>query len=285
MVEIFLLEQLAAFAKWGTLSQAAAELGITQPALSHSMKKLEEEIGVPLFERSKSKITLNETGRVAARYARKVLEADKEMLERTREFDRSQRTIILGACAALPINRLLPVLQENFPRMAVTTEITEDEKLISGLKRNIYQLAVVHEPIRDPDIFAERYFEEHLSITVPTGHFLADREKVSFRDLEGISILGHGGAGFWIGRCQEKLKGGRILLQDSIDVLGELVDASRLPAFNSDSVPGKNQEIKGRVILPISDQAAQATYYLACLETEKERYQAVFAKACLESEK
>ena len=45
MVEIFLLEQLAAFAKWGTLSQAAAELGITQPALSHSMKKLEESSG------------------------------------------------------------------------------------------------------------------------------------------------------------------------------------------------------------------------------------------------
>lgn len=86
MVEIFLLEQLVAFTKYGTLSKAAEELHITQPALSRSMKKLENEFGVSLFDRSKSKIILNETGKVAAQYAEKVLEADREMLERTIAF-------------------------------------------------------------------------------------------------------------------------------------------------------------------------------------------------------
>lgn len=54
MVETFLLEQLIAFAKYGTLSKAAEELHITQPALSRSMKKLENEFGVSLFDREKS---------------------------------------------------------------------------------------------------------------------------------------------------------------------------------------------------------------------------------------
>ena len=78
MVEIFLLEQFVAFAQCGTLSRAAARLHISQPALSRSMKKLEDLFGVPLFDRAKSRIALNETGKVAARYALRVLEAARE---------------------------------------------------------------------------------------------------------------------------------------------------------------------------------------------------------------
>ncbi|MBQ9060837.1 MAG: LysR family transcriptional regulator, partial [Firmicutes bacterium] len=68
MIETYLLEQFAAFARWGTLLKASEELHITQPTLSRSMKKLEEEIGVPLFHRTNSKLVLNETGQVAAEY-------------------------------------------------------------------------------------------------------------------------------------------------------------------------------------------------------------------------
>lgn len=117
MIEIYLLEQLEAFARCGTLSQAAEELHISQPALSRSMKKLEEEMGVPLFDRAKSKISLNETGQVAAGYARRVLEADREMIERTVAFERSRRTIAVGSCASLPVNELMPAFQECFWQM------------------------------------------------------------------------------------------------------------------------------------------------------------------------
>ena len=51
MIDIFLLEQLDAFARTGTLSRAAEELHITQPALSRNMKKLEATLGVSLFNR------------------------------------------------------------------------------------------------------------------------------------------------------------------------------------------------------------------------------------------
>ena len=56
MMELYLLEQLIAFSRQGTLSGAAEKLHISQPALSQSMKKLEESLGVSLFERSKNKI-------------------------------------------------------------------------------------------------------------------------------------------------------------------------------------------------------------------------------------
>ena len=56
MLDIFLLEQLDAFARNGTLSRAAEELHITQPALSRNMKKLEEALGVSLFTRESSRV-------------------------------------------------------------------------------------------------------------------------------------------------------------------------------------------------------------------------------------
>ena len=54
MIEIHLLEQLDAFAEYGTLSEAAEKLHTSQPALTRSMKKLESELGVTLFIRSKT---------------------------------------------------------------------------------------------------------------------------------------------------------------------------------------------------------------------------------------
>ena len=99
MIEIYLLEQLCAFAEYGTLSKAAESLHISQPALSRSMKKIEEELGVSLFERDKAKISLNETGELAAKLATELLSLNLGMVRRIKAFDRSQRSITVGACA------------------------------------------------------------------------------------------------------------------------------------------------------------------------------------------
>lgn len=96
MMELYLLEQLIAFSRQGTLSGAAEKLHISQPALSQSMKKLEESLGVSLFERSKNKIALNENGIMAVQLGEKLLEQSREMEERLRLFDRSRRTLSVG---------------------------------------------------------------------------------------------------------------------------------------------------------------------------------------------
>lgn len=274
MIEIYLLEQLVAFEEYGTLSRAAEELHITQPALSRSMRKLEDEFGVALFDRSKSRIALNETGKTAVMYARRVLEADREMIERTVAFDRSRRTITLGSCASLPARTLLPELHERFRGMAVTTEITTDERLLSGLRNHIYQLVILHERPKDSDqdIFWKSYMDERLAVTFPADHPLASRDSVTFRDLSGLSILAHGGSGFWIDICRKNLKDAKLLIQDSMEMLSEIVDASTLPVFNSDRAVREHDNEDGRVTVPIADKAAHITYYLAWLKGDEKHY-------------
>lgn len=276
MIEIFLLEQLVAFEKAGTLTGAARELHITQPALSRSKKKLEEEFGVPLFDRSNSKLALNETGKTAARYAERVLEADREMIERTLAFERSRRTIVLGACASLPVNALMPALQEAFDNMAITSEIVPDARLISGLKHHVYQLAILHALPDDPDLFCQKYMEERLFISLPASHPLARRDAVSFRDLDGLTILASGRSGFWLDICRSRLVNARLIIQDSMELLGELVESSSLPFFHSDRALEAGYLSPDRVVLPIQDEDAHGTYYLSCLSSEQDRYRSIF---------
>ena len=116
MIENYLLEQFVTVAKCGTLLKAAEELHVTQPSLSRSMKKLEEEFGVSLFHRENSKIILNETGTVAAEHAERVLEANREMVDHVLSFERPLRTIYVGSCAPLPMNDLFPSFRKGSRR-------------------------------------------------------------------------------------------------------------------------------------------------------------------------
>lgn len=279
MIEIYLLEQLTTFARTGTLSRAAEELHISQPAMSQSMKKIEDEFGLSLFDRDKSKITLNSTGKTAAKYAERVLEANREMIEMTFAFDRKKRTIVLGSCSSFPSRKLMPILQEHFGEMAITSVIVNNDRLISGLKDRIYQLVVLHNEPNDPDIFYQQYIKEQLCISVPEEHPLASRKTVSFQDFAGTSILANGDSGFWLDICRQNMNESNLLVQKNLQTLKEVVGASSLPVFNSTQMLERGHNIPGRVTIPISDDSVRITYYLACLKTEKRRYQVIFNSA------
>ena len=73
------MRQLDAIARTGTVSAAARELHLSQPALSRSVRRLEDELGVELFERSGRHVELNEVGRAALEWARQLLRDERLM--------------------------------------------------------------------------------------------------------------------------------------------------------------------------------------------------------------
>lgn len=148
MIEIHLFEQLAAFADCGTLSAAAEQLHISQPALSRSMQRLEEELGVSLFERQKSRLTLNETGELAVRYARNLLLQEESMIQQLRDFDRKRRTICVGSCAPVLIPDFATLLSRLYEGMTISTELTGDPRLPEYLREGRYQIAILHKSRR-----------------------------------------------------------------------------------------------------------------------------------------
>ena len=278
MLEIYLLEQLEAFARCGTLSAAAEELHLSQPAMTRSMKKLEEIIGVPLFERQKNKLALNENGKLAAEYARRVLEQDREIIERIRAFDRANHTISIGACAPVPLDQIVPLLSHLFEGMTISQELGTDAALLSRLRDGEYKLVIFHEQPGDEYLYWKKCGSEKLYLVVPQTHPLAKHEKgILLRDLEGQSILLFSQIGFWYELCIEKIPHPRFIMQDDFHTFGELAYASALPVFTTDHFIDRGEYARdGRVLLPVLDPEASVTYYLACARKDKRKFKQLF---------
>ena len=275
MIELYLLEQFEAFARYGTLSRASKELHISQPALTRSMKKIETDMGIALFHRDKRKLTLNDVGKVVAEYARRILDEEQEMRIRAVETDRRTHMITLGSCVVVAVNHLVPILMQSFRDRSILTEIASDEVLIERLKNHSCQLAVLHERPEDNAIFCQRYFSEQLCISLPKDHPLAGRKVLSAADLKGLSILTFD-VGFWVDLCKRKMPETSFLIQTDADAMHELVGASTLPVFNSDRMLEDGYIPDNSISLKLDEDFAHTDYYVACLDSEKFRYNSFF---------
>ena len=109
-MELYQLEELAALAEYGSISKAAESVGVSQPAMSRSMKLLEEDIGVSIFQRTSNTIELNDTGRLAASLAIEITSNVKKAMEEIRDFDRRKRIILVGSEAPAPLWSVVSML-------------------------------------------------------------------------------------------------------------------------------------------------------------------------------
>lgn len=281
MLNLLELEQLSAFAEYGTLSKAAEKLNVSQPTITRTMQHLEDEFGVPLFERSKNHIALNETGRRAVSYAGQLLKDAEKAVEDVRAFDRSLHTITVSSCAPAPLWRLLPMLSAAFPDMTLSSSIKNTLSVLEDVKSGHCLLAVLPgmpEEGKIPETYCCRPFmKENLAVCVPPDHVLAGYKEVSFEVLNGYNFLLGTRLGFWDDMCREKMPASRFLVQTDQFTMEELIRESSLPCFVTD-VAEYDEEIYGdRIVIPISDQAAKITFHIVYNGTYK-KYAPVFAQ-------
>lgn len=278
MIENYLWEQLAAFAKYQTLSEAAKNLYVTQPALSRSMKKLEQIIGVELFTRRKNFIALNENGKLAAECAKNILEENLRAVEKIRDFDRKNRTISIGCCAPVPMNEIIFLLTQNFPDAAITSELNVDDYLLKGLRENFFNLIILHQKIDDAEIFSTECGNEKLFLAVPPNHKFADKSGVYLEELNGEKILLYANIGFWHEFCKDKVPAAKFLIQCDRPTFKELAESSALLSFTTSVLIEMGHAQKNCIYKPILDSEADVTYYCACKVNQLERFKKFFEK-------
>ena len=274
MLDLYQLQQLLTVAECGTLSAAAQRLHLSQPALSRSMQRLEAELQVPLFLRQKNKLALNDNGRLAVEYARKLIEQSREMADRIQALDRSRRTISVGSCAPAPLWEIPPLLCELYPERTVSSELRENEALLQGLKDGAYQLIILPYPVQQAGIFCTRYREEHLFFSLPPAHPLAKRSTLRLADLNGETMLLRNHLGFW-NQTTGEMPDARFLVQEDF-AFDELVKASDLPCFTSDLAIQRDGSIPSRVTIPIEDEIANVTYYCLCKSADQSALKRIF---------
>jgi DNA-binding transcriptional LysR family regulator len=188
------LEVFLTVARERRFSRAAEKLYRTQSAVSQTIRKLEVELGEPLFDRSSREGVLTDAGRVLQEYAGKLInlrQDAQEALVELRELQKGKLSIAANEFTSL---YLLPVLAE-FRRLHPTIKITVRRSLGSHIPDDVLkhdvELGVLSYDPEEPQLKSAVVYLDELAFVVPPGHPLASAGEVSIRQLGAESFVAH----------------------------------------------------------------------------------------------
>src|SRR5213594_1744673 len=193
-MDISQLEVFLAVAREGGFSRAAAKLFRTQSAVSQAIRKLESEIGEPLFDRSSRDGLLTDAGRVLQEYAERLLNLRndaQEALVELRELHKGKLAIAANEFTAL---YLLPVLAEFrrlHPMIKVTVQRALGSHIPDDVLRHNSELGVLTYDPQEPQLHSVVVYLDELIFVVPPSHPLAGERQVSIRQLGAESFVAH----------------------------------------------------------------------------------------------
>lgn len=272
MTDIYLLEQLVAVKNNKTLTKAANQLGISQPALSKSMKKLEDLLQIDLFRRTNRKIELNETGMFFAQKAEVYLAEGENLLSQVQTFAKSLSNISVGTCAPIPIWELSPVLSTSFPQMSITTELATNEWLLNRLAHDKYQMVVLSFSPTEEEYFSAKFLSEEMFLSVPESHPFYNKESISPSELAGQFLIVYNEIGIWDNWIRSNFPDVNLMLIDNSSALPEAIGLGTALSFVSDYIIRLGRNDKNQKIIPITLENNTIDYYLVCKKKEYPKY-------------
>ena len=193
-VELHHLRHFAAVAEELHFGRAADRLGMTQPPLSQSIKRLEAALGVTLFERSRRKVALTAAGRVfQAEAVRTLAQADAAIRLTRRAASEEIAQLRIGFVSAA-LYRLLPDVlrrfRDRYPDVEIRLEERSTDAQLAGLRDGSLDIGFVHPPLRDADdLTIETVSRDRLIAAIPAAHELASAatiELAAFADSDFV---------------------------------------------------------------------------------------------------
>ena len=274
-MELEQLRQLDTIARRGTISAAAEELHLSQPALSRSIRRLEQELGQELFDRTHNSATLNDAGQLAVDHARNLLRDERMMLDAFADLARRQRTLLVGTVAPAPVWHLTALTVERFPGTLLNPVTLPEDEVERRLMNRSVDLAITLRPQILPTMRSTQTMVEDLYAFLPQGHRLATRDTVSFADLDGESFLVLSEVGFWMDMLRSNMPRANIVEQADRSVFEQLVRTTELLSFVTNVTQGIREGLD-RVAVPIADADAHATFFLSVLADAPQRMRDIY---------
>jgi DNA-binding transcriptional LysR family regulator len=190
------LEMLVATVDTGGVQKAAARVFRTQPAVSMALRKLEQEIGAPLFDRStRGAYVMTPQGELLYACAKKLLRLRDETLAEIRALREFQSGRVRIGANESTGSYLLPKLIQSFhalyPKIHVELRRQNSAALINDLKEDLVDIAFVSFSPEDPDIEATPIMTDPLILIVGPQHPLRERRIVQMRELGNERFLAH----------------------------------------------------------------------------------------------
>jgi LysR family transcriptional regulator, low CO2-responsive transcriptional regulator len=196
------LRQLRVFeavARHNSYTRAAEELHLSQPAVSMQVRQLEDEIGLPLFERLGKQVVVTEAGREVFHYSRAIgqsLREMEELLESLKGVSRGSLCIAVASTVNYFAPRLMAIFQQRHPGIGLRLDVTNRESLVQMLDSNSVDLVLMGVPPRHVEVESEAFMDNPLVVIAPPDHPLAGERAISLARLaEEVFVMREEGSG------------------------------------------------------------------------------------------
>ena len=192
------LRYIVAVARERHFGHAAQSCFVSQPALSVAIKKLEEELGVTLFERGPGEVSVTPVGQRVVEQAQRVLEKASRVKELAAAgHDPLAGTLRLGAIYTIGpylLPKLIPVLRRLAPAMQLMIQENFTHRLAEMLKQGEVDVIVVALPFSEPGVATRAVYDEPFLVALPQGHALEKKKHITSDELarESLLLLGSG---------------------------------------------------------------------------------------------
>lgn len=192
------LTYLVAVADLRSFVQAAEQCCISQPTLSTQIKKVEESLGVQIFERTNKKVMATELGEQIIASARRILlEVDTIETLAGNAQDPMAGNFRLGAFPTLStyiFPGLVPMIKQALPKLRLILVEEKTDVLVAQLKQGQLDAALLALPIHDDYLDVHKLFEDEFYLAVSKDHPLAEKPSIAQADLyhEELLLLNEG---------------------------------------------------------------------------------------------
>jgi len=195
LMEFYQLEDLIAVAEEGSFSRAAARVFRTQSAVSQAIKKLEDELGVPLLDRTAGTLIPTQAGQLVLDHARRISGQREQFLQELDALKKARSgkvTIAAFESAALyMLPAALSAFHKRFPGVEIEVVRRVDEVIPHEVRERVADLGVVVQEPPFIELGWVRLFEDPLILVMSPTHRLAGRMSVEVNELAGEAFLVH----------------------------------------------------------------------------------------------
>jgi len=243
------LKYLVALADHGHFGKAAEACFITQSTLSTQIKKLEDFLGVTLFDRSLKRVTPTPIGREILQAARSIVEESERIRELAKHAqDPMARTIHLGVIPTLGpyyLPHALTLVHKKHPDLRLLLREEMTPQILGHLQDGKLDAGLLAMPVTDDNLRVEPLFYEPFHAAMPAGHALAKRDVLKVADIMSEKLLlldeGHCLRDQALGVCGTGSRGREEVRATSLETLRQMVGMglglTLLPALAVDAGP------------------------------------------------
>jgi len=215
-----------------SFSEAARSLYLTQPAITHQVKNLENYFATPLFKRESNTVLLTPAGEILYKYAKRFSKLDDELMEEIERYTgRLTGDLVIGACSMVG-EHLIPSLVKDFheahPEVNFSIEIGNCPSVIDKLLKGTLDVGLIGDKVAHRDLVTEELLEHTLFLVSSPDYVGINGETVSLKDLAGMKLL-----------LREEGVGTRVLFEEMVSRRG-----MKLRDFQIITVAGSNEVIK-----------------------------------------